>query len=117
MIEKIGENEGKIVGFKIIGNVTKADYEVMIPEVDAIVKKEGSVSLLLDISQFKGEDLNALGDHFKMFRDYYKKIDKMAVIGDKSWEEWITKLYEDINPKSKFFHSADIDSAWKWIKE
>jgi hypothetical protein len=117
MIEKIGETEGKVVGFKIIGNVTKADYEIMIPEIDAIIKKEESVSVLLDIRQLKGEDVDALGNHFKMFRDYHKKIDKIAVIGDKSWEEWMTKLAEGVYPKSKFFHSADVDSAWKWLKE
>lgn len=32
----------------------------------------------------------------------------MAVIGDKSWEELIRKLYEGLNPKSKFFHSVEL---------
>jgi hypothetical protein len=117
MIEKIGENEGKIIGFKIIGNVTKADYKVMIPEIESILSKEESVSVLMDISQFKGEDMDALRDHFKMFHDYHKKIDKIAVIGNKSWEEWITKFAESVYLQSKFFYQSDMDSAWKWLKE
>lgn len=117
MIEKMDGSEGKVLGLKIRGNITKADYEIMVPEIQAIVNKEESVSVLLDIEQFKGEDVDAWGDHFKMFQDYHRKIDKIAIIGDKTWEKWMTKLAEPVYSKSKFFYPKDIELAWKWLKE
>jgi hypothetical protein len=41
MIEKMSESEGKILGFKAIGTVTKEDYKVLVPEVQTLIKKKG----------------------------------------------------------------------------
>ena len=47
-----------------------------------------------------------------------KKINKMAVIGDKTWEKWITNLAEPFySIEAKFFDPDDIKAAWKWLKE
>jgi hypothetical protein len=40
MGEKMNESEGKVLGFKAIGTVTKADYNVLVPEVQALVDEE-----------------------------------------------------------------------------
>lgn len=47
MIEKMSESDGNILGFKAIGTVTKADYKVLVPEVQTLIEKEGSISMLL----------------------------------------------------------------------
>ena len=118
MIEKMSESEGKILGFKAIGTVTKADYKVLVPEVQALVDKEGSISLLLDLRQFKWEKVEAWGADIKFGRTYHEKIDKMAIVGDRTWEKWITTLAEPFYSKeARFFHSDEIDAAWKWLKE
>ena len=40
MIEKMSESEGKVLGFKAIGTITKSDYEVLVPEVQTLIEKE-----------------------------------------------------------------------------
>ena len=118
MIEKMIESKGNVLGFKIMGDVSKEDYKVLVPEVQALVDKEGSISLLLDITQFKWEDIDAWGADFDFGLTYRKKINKMAIVGDKTWEKWITNLAEPFySIKAKFFTSADIEDAWKWLNE
>jgi hypothetical protein len=84
------ESEGKVLGLKIIGNVTKEDFNLLDPEMQALVEKEGSISLLLDMTEFKWEDIDAWGADLNFSRKYRHKIDKMVVIGDKVWEKWLT---------------------------
>ncbi|MEN6291941.1 MAG: STAS/SEC14 domain-containing protein [Methanobacterium sp.] len=118
MIEKMSESEGKILGFKAVGTVTKADYKVLVPEVQTLIEKEGSISMLLDLRQFKWEDIGAWMADMNFGRTYHDKIDKMAIVGDKTWEKWMTTLAEPFySKKARFFYSEDIDSAWKWLKE
>lgn len=107
------------MGLKIIGDVTKEDFKILMPEVQALVDKEGSISLLLDMTQFKWEDMDAWGDDFNFNRTYSNKINKIAIIGDKTWEKWLTKLVEPFyhSTEAKFFNPIDISAAWKWLKE
>jgi hypothetical protein len=42
----------------------------------------------------------------------------MAVVGDKTWEKWLTNLVElFLSIEAKFFDPIDIEAAWKWLKE
>jgi hypothetical protein len=53
----------------------------------------------------------------KFGRDYHKKIEKMAIVGDKKWQEWLTKVAEPFYAvEAKFFSPDDIDDAWAWVK-
>ena len=115
----MSESKGNVLGLKIIGDVTKEDFKILMPEMQALVDKEGSISLLLDMTQFKGEDIDALGADFNFSRKYRNKINKMAIVGDKPWEKWLTKLVEPFyhSVEAKFFYPTGIEAAWKWLKE
>ena len=119
MISKMSESEGNVLGLKIVDNVTKEDFKKLVPEVQALVEKEGTISLLLDMTKFKWEDIDAWGDDLNFSRKYRGKISKMVVIGDKTWEKWLTKLVEPFyhSVKAKFFYPNNIDAAWTWLKE
>ena len=43
---------------------------------------------------------------------------EMAIVGDKHWEAWITKLAAPFYAKeAQYFHTADMAAAWSWVKE
>ena len=48
MIETMDRSTQTVLGFKVSGTVTKDDYEVLTPAVEAAIDANGSVSLLLD---------------------------------------------------------------------
>ena len=118
MITKMSESKGNVLGFKLIGDITKEDYKILVLEVQKLVEKEGSISLLSDMTQFKWVDIDAWGADFNFSRTYRNKINKMAVVGDKTWEKWLTNLVElFLSIEAKFFDPIDIEAAWKWLKE
>jgi hypothetical protein len=44
-------------------------------------------------------------------------IEKMAIVGDKSWERWITHLARPFYAlNARFFDIEDIEQAWTWLR-
>ena len=118
MIEKLAESAGSVLGFRASGTVEKADYAVLMQEVEALVQQHGQIGLLLDLEDFKREKASAWGADLKFGREYHKKIAKMALVGDKKWEEWLAKLAEPFYAQeAHFFHTEDRDAAWAWLQE
>ena len=53
----------------------------------------------------------------KFGHEFHNKIVKMAIVGDKRWEAWITKLAAPFYAReARYFPTAAIDDAWAWIK-
>jgi hypothetical protein len=119
MIEKLAASSGNVVGYKAIGTITASDYMKLEPEVKALVEKEGSsIRMLIDLSEFKWEKMEAWLHDLKFGSEFHHEIQKMAIVGDKTWEKWITHLAKPFYARdAKFFHSADIDKAWAWLRE
>lgn len=117
MIEKLDGSSEHALGFRVIGKIKKDDYDELVPAVEAVVARAGSVNLLLDMTEFKWEAISAWGADMRFGHDYRKKIGKMAIVGDKRWEKWLAKaaapFYAD---EAKYFTSADIDAAWAWVR-
>jgi hypothetical protein len=54
----------------------------------------------------------------KFGHDYHEKITKMAIVGDKKWEKWLTKLVDPFYAsQAKYFHTTEMDAAWDWLRE
>lgn len=118
MFKKMSESDGNVLGYQVIGDISKEDYTALVAEVQTIIDAQGSVRMLLDMEQFKSEKASAWGSDLNFGRTYRKLIEKMAIVGDKKWESWMTKLVEPFYAReAKYFHTADIDEAWRWLKE
>jgi SpoIIAA-like len=118
MFEKLAESSGNVVGYKAVGKLTKSDFEGIEPEVKALVEKEGTICILFDMAGYKGETAKGWIADYKFGREFHNKIEKMAVVGDTTWEKWLTQLAKLIYARdSKFFHSSDIGKAWAWLRE
>ena len=116
MLEKIKESSGPVVGYKVVGKVTAADYQKLDPEVQALVNQFDKVCLLLDLQDFAGEEAKAWLPDLKFGHRFHDKIAKMAIVGDKRWEKWLTSLVEPFYAKeAKFFHPEEKDKAWTWL--
>lgn len=119
MLEKLSESSGPVVGYRVVGKVTVEDYQKLNPEVQALVDQyDNNVCVLLDLEQFGGEEVKAWLPDLKFGHHFHDKINKMAVVGDKRWEKWMTALVDPFYAKdAKFFHTEDIDKAWTWLRE
>ena len=53
MLSTMERSTDKILGYTISGDMTKADYQTLGPVLSSVIKSEGSVSVLFDLTGFK----------------------------------------------------------------
>lgn len=115
MIETLDRSHDAVLGFRAVGDVTAADYEVLTPAVHAAVEEHGAVRLLLDLTDFHWEKAEAWGADLRFGEQFRHAIERMAIVGDRTWEHWLTRLAEPFYAQqARFF--TDIDQAWTWLE-
>lgn len=120
MIEQLPRSRGAVLGFKMSGKLHDDDYKKFVPLVDAAVAASGSgkVRLLAQFHDFQGWDLHALWDDIKFSTTHCAKVERIALVGEKKWEQWMAKVCKPFTmAKIEYFDAANIESAWKWVEE
>ena len=118
MIEQLTSGSEKVLGFKMSGKLHDEDYKTFVPMIDAAIAKDGKVRLLAQFHDFKGWDLHALWDDVKFSTTHCTKIERIALVGDKTWEKWMAKVCKPFTmAKIRYFDAAQIADAWTWLKE
>ena len=118
MIEILTGLPAHTVGFKMIGKLHDADYKHFVPVVDAEIAKEGKVNVLAQFHDFHGWDVHALWDDIKFSATHCTKIRRIAIVGEKKWEKWMTAVCKPFTmAKIRYFEAADIEVAKSWLAE
>jgi hypothetical protein len=114
VIEKMSRSHDNVVGFRVSGDVTRADYDTLEPEVQTIVDASGSVRVLLDMTDFRWEKVEAWGADLRFGKKYHRSIERMALVGHHQWEKWLARLAEPFYAQqARYF--ADVNQAWDWL--
>jgi len=117
MIEKLRESSGNVIGYKAVGTITKEDVEKVKPDLQYLAQNEGKFCMLFDLDQFQGETVEALTEDLEFGLEYGNDIQKIAIVGDKEWEEKVTNTANTLGMNAKYFHTSEIEQAWRWLRE
>jgi hypothetical protein len=118
MIEQLKSEAPNVLGFKLSGKLHDQDYKTFVPAIDAAIAKQGKVRLLAQFHDFHGWDLHALWDDIKFSATHCTSIDRIALVGDRKWEEWMAKVCKPFTmAKIRYFDAAEIDAARTWLAE
>lgn len=116
MIEPLPGLPADTVGFSLSGKLHDADYKTFVPAVDAAVGTHGKVKLLARFHDFSGWDAKALWDDIKFSTTHCTKISKIALVGEKKWEEYMAKVCKPFTMASiKYFDASQIEEAKAWL--
>jgi hypothetical protein len=116
MFQKLSESSEKVLGFKVSGKLTDEDYKVFVPQIEKIIQEFGRISLLLELDDFHGWDLGAAWDDFKFGMKHSKDFKRVAIVGDKKWEEWMARLAKPfMKAEVKYFEGSQLQEAWEWL--
>jgi len=114
MLETLDKSSGNVIGYKIVGDMTKEDYATLDPAVDAAINQYGSINLLLDMTEFKWEKVNAWSTDLNFGKKYKDSIQKMALVGNKKWEKAMAKAAQPFYAVAIQYFETD-DDAWDWL--
>jgi hypothetical protein len=115
-IERVNDNF--FLTLKAIGKLTHQDYQVITPMIDAAVKKVDSpkIKAIFDVTEMEGWELRAAWDDFKLGLNHGSEFEKIALYGNKNWQEMIAKIGSwFISGEVKYFE--EYHQALVWLNE
>src|ERR1044072_4893963 len=113
MIEPISVASPQVLGFRMSGKLHDEDYKKFVPLVDAAIARDGKARLLAQFHDFQGWDAHALWDDIKFSTTHCTKIERIALVGEKKWEEWMAKVCKPFTmAKVEYFDAASLGDAW-----
>lgn len=115
MIEKLTNSHDGVLGYRVVGDVTAADYEELVPSAQAVVDEHGSLRLLLDLTEFRWEKVEAWGADLRFGEHFRHAITRMAIVGDHTWERWLARLADPCYAEEAQLFT-DRDAAWRWLE-
>ncbi len=117
MFQPIPVFDEDIFAFRITGKITKKDYEAFKQTLMTLIHKYGPLSLLLDLKNMSGLEAGVVWEDLKFASQHDKDFKKIAIIGDRKWEKWLTVLTDALTtPELRFFEAEETSEALDWLR-
>jgi len=119
MLQFLPVFDGNTIAIRASGRLSHQDYQEFLPELEKQIKELGKVSVLFELDDFSGWDLEAAKDDFKFGMSNLDGIERFAVLGDKAWEHWMVMMVKPFMPSGKvrYFNRERLQEAWDWLRE
>ncbi|MCY4046288.1 MAG: STAS/SEC14 domain-containing protein [Cellvibrionales bacterium] len=103
------------LSMKAIGKLTHEDYEKITPVIDSALDAVSNeeVNVFIDGTELEGWELRAAWDDFKMGMKHNKQFHKVAIYGNKEWQEKASKVGSWFTSgEVKFFDNQQKAMDW-----
>jgi stage II sporulation SpoAA-like protein len=108
--------EHKIVVVRASGKLSKEDYERFVPELERLIKEQGKIRLLFEMRDFHGWEVVAVWEDIKFDLKHFADIERLALVGEKKWEEWMAKFCRPFTTAEiRYFDQSQAGEAQGWI--
>lgn len=118
MIEQLPVQEGDTVAFRLSGKLSHADYQAFLPQLESLIEERGRLSVLLELDDFHGWDLEAAWDDFRFGMAHQGDFERIAIVGQGGLEHWMALMAKPfVEGEVRFFEREDLGAAWDWLCE
>ncbi len=118
MFQFIPVHEENIFAVRASGKLTDKDYQRFHTNLSALIQSYEKISLLIELDDIHGTELKTLKDDFKFVLEQDEHFEKVAIVGEKKWQQWMTLLAQPfVESKIKYFNRIDLKDAWDWLRD
>lgn len=118
MIQQIPVQEDNIVAFRLSGKLSHADYQAFLPRLEELIEAHGRISVLLELIDFHGWDLDAAKDDFRFGMQHQDDFERIAIVGQGVLQHWMALMAKPfISAEVHFFKQDQLSEAWDWLRE
>ena len=115
-VELVENAEAITLEVKVSGKLSADDYETLEPGVDKLIESSGKIKILFIMHDFHGWDLGAVWEDIKFATRHCRDIEKVAMVGEKTWEKWMAMICKPFTMSSiKYFDAGQEDAARQWL--
>jgi len=107
----------KLLEVECSGKLHKEDYENFEPAVEKLIEQVGKIIVLFIMHDFHGWDLGAMWEDTKFATHHYRDIEKLAIVGEKKWQEWMATVCKPFTSGAvKYFDAGEEAAARVWLE-
>lgn len=111
-------DDGRVLEVEVAGKLVRRDYEQFAPETDRLVKRWGKLALLICAVDFHGWDLGGLWEEIKWDALHFRKLDRVAVVGESHWQEQLVHMGQWLaSGEVRYFERRDLELARAWVRQ
>lgn len=101
----------------VAGKLTRDDYAAIAAKVETAIAEEGHHRLLFALHDFKGWTVAGAIEGVRFDVRHREDFDRIAVVGDRRWQEWSTKLTGPIfDGDVRWFDKDREHEAVHWLQ-
>lgn len=118
MIEVL-KDESSLITVRFSGAVDRADYEKFGPWLERrVAGQEQPLRLLVHAEDWNGwAGLGAAWEDLKLDMKVADRFERVAMVGDSRWQEWMTKLSDLlVSTQLRWFDRPDAAAARSWVE-
>lgn len=115
MIKKLERSQGKVLGFEASETIKLEEIKAIEPSLEDAIVKYGKTNWLMVMETDKCTSLRAMYEDMSWGLKYLKHFNKIAVVGDKKWEDLLIKA-DRLVFGEKYFDASQMDEAWEYVE-
>ena len=116
MFQVLDDSVGDYVALKAIGKITSRDYDTLIPYLEKIIKKEGPLNILCDMTKFDGMEIMAAWRDFRFGIRHIRDFHRCAIVGAGNWVQWCVKIIVSLfKLEVRLFQTGQEKEAKNWL--
>ena len=101
---------------KVSGKLTAEEYEIFEPGVSKLIESVGRIKILFVMHDFHGWEIGAVWEDIKFATKHCRDIERIAMVGEKTWEKWMTTICKPFTMSSiKYFDAGEEPAAREWL--
>ena len=108
---------GKVLEVVLHGKLGREDYEKIVPDTERMIREHGKIRILITMHDFHGWDAGALWEDIKWNARHFNHVERMAVVGEKTWHQWMTAFRKPFTTAQvRHFTPGQLDEARAWVE-
>ncbi len=108
--------DGKVLEVHVSGKLTLADYKNSVPQIEQLIKQQGKVSMLFEMTDFHGWEVGAIWEDIKFDLKHFAHIDRLAMIGEKRWQKQMSRFCRPFTTaRIRYFDHSKSGEARAWL--
>lgn len=98
------------------GTLDGNDYDMFLPQLDALLAGGRRMRFILFLEDFHGWDVEAFARELKWDEKNRDQLYRIAVVGEAGWQKWSTVFSKWFVPGNvKYFDRSDEAAARAWV--
>jgi hypothetical protein len=116
LIEILEQSTPTCLAVRFSSKVTGQEYQQFLDAIGYRLKNKEDVSLVCELVSFEFYgDFESMKKDFKFGFGDYKRIHRVAFVGDQKWIEWFTRLIGPFTKtEEKYFQTNQFTEAVNW---